>query len=179
MTSRRLRLRSRAQAAEFERRPVAASGATEPEWIFGDNQAGSRSTSRRRDFVDNPSQAEIVEAEDRLRTAMLNSDVAALNELLSPELLFTNHLGQLLSKDDDLAAHRSGALKLMSLEPSEQHVRVLDDVAIVSVRMQLSGTYDGAPANGNLRFTRVWARTLDQRWQIVAAHAGLVAESSS
>jgi ketosteroid isomerase-like protein len=128
--------------------------------------------------VDNRSQAEIVEAEDSLRNAMLSSDIAALNELLAPNLLFTNHLGQLLGKGDDLAAYRSGALNVMRLEPSEQHIRVLDDVAIVSVRMQLSGTYNGAPANGDFRFTRVWARTQEQRWQVVAAHAGLIAEES-
>jgi ketosteroid isomerase-like protein len=124
-----------------------------------------------------PFQMEIVEVEDRLRTAMLSSDIAALNELLAPDLIFTNHLGQLLGKDDDLAAYRSGVLKVVSLEPSEQHVRTLGDVAVVSVRMQLSGTYEGAPANGNFRFTRVWARSQQERWQIVAAHAGLIVQS--
>jgi ketosteroid isomerase-like protein len=122
------------------------------------------------------SQAQIVEVEDQLRTAMLNSDVAALNELLAPDLIFTNHLGQLLGKDDDLAAYRSGVLKVVSLEPSELHVRPLGDAAVVSVRMQLSGTYEGAPANGDFRFTRVWARSQQERWQIVAAHAGLIAQ---
>jgi ketosteroid isomerase-like protein len=126
--------------------------------------------------MDNPLQAQIAEAEDRLRTAMLNSDIAALNELLAPDLIFTNHLGQLLGKDDDLAAYRSGVLKVVGLEPSEQHVRALGDAAIVSVRMQLSGTYDGAPANGDFRFTRVWARSQQQGWQIVAAHAGLIVQ---
>jgi Domain of unknown function (DUF4440) len=58
-----------------------------------------------------PLQAQIVDAEDQLRIAMLSSDVAALDELLAPELIYTNHLGQLLGKDDDLAAYRSGVLK--------------------------------------------------------------------
>lgn len=98
-----------------------------------------------------PLQAQIVDAEDQLRIAMLSSDVAALDELLAPELIYTNHLGQLLGKDDDLAAYRSGVLKVETLEPSEQHVRALGDVAVVSVRMQLSGTYGGAPANGDFR----------------------------
>ncbi len=123
-----------------------------------------------------PLQAQIVEVEDQLRTAMLNSDVAALNELLAPDLIFTNHLGQLLGKDDDLVAYRSGVLKIASLKPSELHIRALGDAAVVSVRMQLSGTYEGAPANGDFRFTRVWARSQQERWQIVVAHAGLVAQ---
>jgi hypothetical protein len=81
----------------------------------------------------------------------------ALDELLAPELVFTNHLWQLLAKEDDLAAHRSGVLKVKELKPSEQHVRLYGDITIVSVRMQLSGAYDGNPANGDFRFTRVWA----------------------
>jgi len=32
-----------------------------------------------------------VEVEGQLRTAMLNSDVDALDELLAPDLIFTNH----------------------------------------------------------------------------------------
>jgi len=124
-----------------------------------------------------PLQVQIVEAEEKLRTAMLSSDVAALNELLAPDLIFTNHLGQLLGKKDDLAAYSSGVLKIGGLEPSEQHVRIFDEVAVVSVRMQVSGTYDGAPANGDFRFTRVWARSQQERWQIVAAHSVLIAQS--
>jgi hypothetical protein len=41
---------------------------------------------------------------------MLRSDVVVLDELLAPELIFTNHLGRVLGKEDDLAAHRSGVL---------------------------------------------------------------------
>jgi ketosteroid isomerase-like protein len=122
-------------------------------------------------------QVQIVEMEDQLRTAMLSSDIATLYELLAPDLIFTNHLGQLLGKSDDLAAYSSGVLKIAGLEPSEQHVRVLGEVAVVSVRMQVSGTYEGAPANGDFRFTRVWTRSQLERWQIVAAHSVLIAQS--
>ncbi|MGD0628502.1 MAG: nuclear transport factor 2 family protein [Terracidiphilus sp.] len=120
-------------------------------------------------------EAQIKDAEDRLRTAMLRSDASALDELLAPELIFTNHLGQLLGKEDDLAAYRSGVLKVNDLKSSEQHVRLSGDVAIVSVRVQLSGTYDGNPANGDFRFTRVWALSPHKTWHVVAAHAGRVA----
>ncbi len=119
-------------------------------------------------------EAQIVDAEDRLRTAMLRSDISALDKLLAPELIFTNHLGQLLGKEDDLVAYRSGLLKVKELEPPEQQVRLNGDAAIVSVRMQLSGTYDGKPANGDFRFTRVWALSPHKTWRVVAAHAGIV-----
>jgi ketosteroid isomerase-like protein len=123
-----------------------------------------------------PLQVQIGQVENRLRAAMLSADISALNELLAPDLIFTNHLGQLLCKDDDLAAYRSGVLKVVSLEPSEQHVKVLGDVVVVSVRVRMTGTYEGATANGDFRFTRVWAHSQHETWQIVAAHASLIAK---
>ncbi len=50
------------------------------------------------------SKSEIIEIEERLRKAMLNSDVAELDTLIAPELIFTSYLGQLVSKQQDLAA---------------------------------------------------------------------------
>ena len=120
-------------------------------------------------------EAQIADAEDQLRAAMLNSDIAALDKLLAPGLIFTNHLGHLLGKEDDLNAHRLGTLKITHLDPSEQHIRLVGNVAIVSVRMQLSGTYAGHPANGDFRFTRIWALSADNTWHVVAAHSGIIA----
>lgn len=118
---------------------------------------------------------QIVGAEEKLRLAMLSSDVSALNELLAPDLIFTNHLGQRLSKMDDLEAHHSGALMVSVLEPSDQHINfATDKVAIVSVRVHIVGEYAGEPAGGDFRFTRVWVQTETGNWQVVAAHAGVV-----
>lgn len=125
--------------------------------------------------MSNAIEAQIAQAEGRLRQAMLDSDLVALHALLAPDLMFTNHLGQPMGKEDDLAAHRSGILKIHELNPSEQQIQIKGDTAIVSVRMQLKGTYAGHPANGDFRFTRVWALSPDKRWQVVAAHSGIIA----
>lgn len=119
-------------------------------------------------------EAQIADAEDRLRTAMLASDVSSLEELLAPDLIFTDHLGHLLGKDDDLAAYRSGKLKVKELKSSEQQIRIVGEVAVVSARVQLVGTYDGRTANGDFRFTRVWARSPKNTWRVIAAHAGKI-----
>jgi hypothetical protein len=85
---------------------------------------------------------QIINLEERLRLAMLASDVSVLDELLAPEIIITSHLGELLSKQDDLAAHKSAAFEINELKPSEQHIKIYGEVAIVSVRMQLSGSYN-------------------------------------
>ena len=124
----------------------------------------------------NPSiEKQILQAEERLRIAMLNSDVNTLDELLAPELIFTNHLGRVLSKHDDLAAHQSGIIKVSKLIPSEQDIRLSGDVAIVSVRVHLSGSYAGKESNGDFRFTRIWTLSASGSWHIIAAHSSLVA----
>src|SRR5258708_38273466 len=102
-------------------------------------------------------EAQVIEVEERLRQAMLHDDVRVLDELISPDLLFTNHFGQLVSKDDDLAFHRAGVLRLTQLEPSQREIQLHPDFAIVSVLMHLVGTYEGAPIEQNIRYTRVWS----------------------
>jgi len=105
--------------------------------------------------MDNTVEMQIVEAEERLGAAMLGSDVGALEELLAPELIFTNHLGGVIGKEDDLAAHRSATVEIHELTPSERHIRIYGDVAIVSVRVHLLGRYAGVSSQGDFRFTRV------------------------
>jgi len=119
-------------------------------------------------------QSRIIELEERLRLAMLHSQVNVLDELIAPELIFTNHLGQRISKQDDLASHQSGALQLKSLTPSEQHIQIHDEFAVVSVLMHLSGTYERAPIDFSIRYTRIWATASSGAMQIVAGHASAI-----
>jgi hypothetical protein len=67
---------------------------------------------------------QIINVEERLRKAMLASDVKVLDELLAPEIIIISHLGELLGKQDDLAANQSGAFKIDELNPSERHIKV-------------------------------------------------------
>lgn len=116
----------------------------------------------------------VVELEERLERAMRASDVQALDELLADDLLFTNHQGMVVTKQEDLDVHRSGLLKLDSIVASDRRVRLLGPVAIVAVRVQLAGRYANDSFEGAFRYTRVWALQ-GARWRIVAAHASAVA----
>nr|WP_235550227.1 nuclear transport factor 2 family protein [Paenibacillus sp. Soil724D2] len=62
----------------------------------------------------------IIACEERLRTAMLFSDVELLDELIADDLTFVNHLGQVLSKETDIEAHRSGNLKMTGIDILDQ-----------------------------------------------------------
>ncbi len=124
------------------------------------------------------SQAKVAQWEERLRQAMLHSDVAELDILIAPELIFTNHLGQLITKQEDLAIHQSGALKLRELIPSEQLIRFNQDFAIISVQMHLLGSYEGTAIDVSIRYTRVWSKSSTGSIQIVAGHSSVVSPES-
>jgi hypothetical protein len=120
-------------------------------------------------------EAQIIALEERLRQAMLTSNVRVLDELIAAESIITSHQGKLLNKQDDLSAHQSGSIKIYELNPSERQIQIYDRMAIVSVRMQISGFYNASPASGDFRFTRVWAISSQGTWQIVAAHISTIA----
>ena len=112
----------------------------------------------------------VIEAEERLRLAMIRNDVAVLDELISPDLLFTGHLGQLATKEDDLAAHQARLLRVTGMEPSDRRIQLHAGFAVVSVLMHLTGSYDGTPIDQRMRYTRVWAPSDVGGLQIVAGH---------
>ena len=116
--------------------------------------------------------AQILEVEEELRLAMLNSDLTALNKLLSPQLIFTNHHGQIFSKHNELSAHVSGEFEITRLVLSEHHVLPLaDGVAIVSAKAWMVGMYADSFSDNTFRFTRVWSLTPRGQWQVVSGHS--------
>jgi len=117
---------------------------------------------------------EIEKCEERLKQAMLQSDLVILDEMLSPDLIFTNHLGQLMFKKDDLKAHDTGILDIKKIILTDQIINVCGDVAIVSVKAHISGSFAGEESESDFRFTRVWNKSSNAHWQVVAAHSSMV-----
>ncbi len=120
-------------------------------------------------------QALVQQLEAELRAAQLSADVSVLDRLIDDALLFTGPDGSLATKADDLALHRSGAVRFTEHEPSDLEWRaVASDVIVVALRARLAGVMHGQPFSGDYRYTRVWARR-DDAWRIVAGHVSAVA----
>ena len=119
--------------------------------------------------------AEIEDAERRLRAASLAGDVAALDALLTDDLVFTNQVGHVLSKHDDLELHRSGAFKLSQLSFSDYRFENLaDGLVLATLRADARGQTGGQAFEAALRFTRLWRRD-NGAWRIKAAHCSFIA----
>lgn len=128
-----------------------------------------------RDVLVGPPDPDIVALEARLRAAQLAADVAALDALLADALLFTGPDGQLGTKEQDLAAHGSGAVRFRAHEPEELRVRrVGADVAVSALRARLTVEVSGTLFRGTFRYTRVWAREDGECWRVVGGHVSEV-----
>ena len=118
---------------------------------------------------------EIVILEARIRAAQLSADLTALDNLISDDLLFTGPDGQLGTKAQDIEAYRSGVVKFREHVPEELRIRrVGAEVAISSLRAQLTVDVAGNLSSGMYRYTRVWAREDGRAWRVVGGHVSLV-----
>ncbi len=99
------------------------------------------------------------------------TDIASREALISPDLVFVNHFGAVLSKEEDLALHRSGALRFHRIDPSARRILMLEHATFVCVRVHLSGVFNGSPFQEDLQFSRLWQRHASGAWQVVAGQA--------
>ena len=117
----------------------------------------------------------VASAEAKLIQAMLDSDVDALDQLLDERLIFTNHLGMVMHKSDDLGAHRQGIVKIYAIDSSEQQIEIFDASAVVSVKLHIHGSFQGQASEANFRFTRIWQLNAKYEVKLVAGHSSLIA----
>ena len=125
--------------------------------------------------LDGPGDSEIVAKEAQMRAAQLAADVDALDRLIAEDLLFTGPDGRISTKAEDLAAHRSGAVRFRAHEPEELRIRrVRPDVVIAALRARLVVEVADTLIRGTYRYTRVWARQEDGAWRVVGGHVSEV-----
>ncbi|WP_322089313.1 nuclear transport factor 2 family protein [Burkholderia sp. BCC1999] len=111
--------------------------------------------------------------ETALCAAMRVNDVDALDALLDDQLVFTVPTGQVISKEDDLAAHRAKLLRLEKLDVHEMRACAIDELILTTTQATLAGHFDGVAFGGTFAYTRLWRRS-GTGWRIVAGHASQV-----
>ncbi|KML57558.1 cytochrome P450 [Burkholderia cepacia] len=111
--------------------------------------------------------------EAALRTAMLANDVDALDALLDDALVFTVPTGQIISKEDDLSAHRAKLLRLDQLDFHATRACAIDEMILTTTKATLAGRFDGTAFDGTFAYTRLWRRS-GAGWRVVAGHASQV-----
>jgi ketosteroid isomerase-like protein len=109
---------------------------------------------------------EIQALEEQWRLAQVNDDVPSMEKLLAPDFLGISMTGQVTDRDQQLERLRSRHLALSKIIISDQKIKLLGAVAIVTSLAQIEGTNEGAPVNGMYRYTRIYRRYPDGTWKV-------------
>jgi ketosteroid isomerase-like protein len=120
---------------------------------------------------------EIEQLEETFRTAMLHADVTALSSLLADDYMGITASGTLQTKDDLLAALRSGKVRFTVLDLSDRKIRFYGATALVTCRAEIEGTTSEGAVSGSYRYTRVYVRAPSGAWKIVSFEASRVRPS--
>lgn len=118
---------------------------------------------------------QIEEYEERLRVAMLHSNVAELEVLIDDDLVFVGPGGGIYTKADDLQLHRSGAQRMSHADWHAVEVRSYGTTCITVVTAALSGTLMGEPFSGRFRYLRTWMQK-EGVWRVVAGSVSAISE---
>lgn len=111
--------------------------------------------------------SDIAYLEERLRTAMLTSNVSELDALIDDRLCFIGPDGEVYGKADDLESYRSGAKRLTRIDIEDVLIEQYGSTAITVVLANLAGILSGQAFQGRFRYTRTWVRG-DLGWTIVS-----------
>ncbi len=113
---------------------------------------------------------ELMRLETVWNDAQKNSDADSLDKLWADDLEVTVPRMPVMSKSEVLGFARSGRMKFQRYQTSEVKVRVYDEVAVVSGRLQRTRTLNGKTLDDDWRFIKVYVRR-DGRWLVVAFQA--------
>ena len=123
------------------------------------------------------SETGLLSAERALQAAQLAGDVAALDRLLDDRLVAIGPDGARYTKNDDLAAHRSGSSVITDLVEDDVEVLLAGSTGVTFFTGTVTGTFGGEPMSARLRYTRTWVHDDEAGWRILAAHIAVLPPS--
>lgn len=121
-------------------------------------------------FAQSKSEKQVAEAVQQLRKAMLDGDGAALDKLTLPQLSYGHSSGHVDTKQEFVGNLSSGKSDFVTLDLSEQTIRVEGKTAVVRHTL-IGATNDlGKPGTVKLHILSVWQKKGGQ-WKVLARQA--------
>jgi ketosteroid isomerase-like protein len=102
-------------------------------------------------------------------------DADALEPLWADDLEVAVPHMPLMTKAGALSFARSGRMKFLRYETSEVRVRVYDNAAVVTGRLERTRSMNGQEISDDWRFTKVYVREA-HKWRVVSFHASEAAQ---
>jgi hypothetical protein len=97
-------------------------------------------------------------------------DADSLEALWADDLEVAVPRMPVLTKADALKFARSGRMKFLSYRTSDIRVRIYENAAVVTGRLQRTRSINGQEISDDWRFTKTYVRDA-QKWLVVAFHA--------
>ncbi|TBO41281.1 nuclear transport factor 2 family protein [Pedobacter kyonggii] len=110
----------------------------------------------------------IADLEEKLLDGFKRTDLNTLDLLFADGMLFHDQYGNVLDKDMDLEAYRSGMIKIAKIKVSKREIRVFESIVIVSASLFIKGSYSNILVNGKYQWLRVWGKVRED-WKVISA----------
>ncbi|HRG19226.1 MAG TPA: nuclear transport factor 2 family protein [Flavobacterium lutivivi] len=111
---------------------------------------------------------DVVDAENKLFSAQLISNVEILDQLLHDDLIAVTPIGQVVTKEMDLNSHKAKTMIIEDASTEIDDIKIIGDTAISTITMKAKGKMLGTPVEGTFRYLRVWKR-FDNVLKVIAA----------
>lgn len=105
-------------------------------------------------------------------SALVHRDIAALEQILADDFMYTNAGGSVLTKQEYLDTYvKPPEIIWHSQEMSDLHIQVYTDAAVLTARIHDRATFNGNPFDKFFRTTQVYVR-VNGEWKYAAGHTG-------
>ena len=115
-------------------------------------------------------------AVEQWRQAILHSNVADLAALLDDDYMAITASGTLKTKEQTLDALRSGKLHISSMDLFDRRIRFYGKTALVTGRIQATGSTNEGDMAGSYRYTQVFVRDIHDKWKIASFEINRIRE---
>jgi len=115
----------------------------------------------------------LIGREQKWVEALANSDIVALDSILSDTYVDTDEHGQRTNKQGVLSALKSGDLNFESIKLSDMKVREYGDAAVVTGSAEQTGNYKGQSLPTRIVFTDTFIKE-NGKWKAVASHRSAI-----
>lgn len=110
---------------------------------------------------------EIRQAENQWIAAIKAHDQAALDKILSKDLVYTHSSGVVENKSQYIAAVTSGNQKYSSVEYETPAIQIYGATGVLATSARMTGSTQGVPFDNRLRLLHVWTKQ-GGSWVLVA-----------
>ncbi|MDH7500655.1 MAG: nuclear transport factor 2 family protein [candidate division NC10 bacterium] len=110
---------------------------------------------------------EIRQVEQRWMAGIMSKDQKALEEILSPDLIYTHSSGVVESKAEYISSVCGGSLRYDSVTYEAPVIRIFGITGVMAAKATMVGMNKGQPFNAQMRILHVWVKEAGE-WRLVA-----------